>query len=102
AFTDVHEYCAGLRGSPTMKRISGLRNKLMAGCVLIAACVLATPAALAGDGYSHHGSSHDSDVLGALVVGAVIGGVLVSATQHHHDYGYGYPGGAYYAPTAYY
>ncbi len=83
------------------RRFSALRNKLMVGSALIAACVLSTPAALAHDRYDH--DSRDSDLLGALVVGAVIGGVLVSATQHRHDYGYYYPaqsGG--YAPSGYY
>ena len=76
--------------------ISGLRNKLMAGTALVMACALATPAAFARD----HNGHDDSDVLGALVVGAVIGGLLVSATDHDRDYGY-YPARSY-APVGYY
>lgn len=80
-----------------------IRNKLMVGCALVAAAVLATPAAMAHDGYRGHGD-RSGDVLGALIVGAVIGGVLVSASQHHRDYyggGYYYPAQAYPQPAYY-
>ncbi|MGH8190555.1 MAG: hypothetical protein ACREP2_03830 [Rhodanobacteraceae bacterium] len=81
-----------------MQRTSrSIRNKLMVACAFVVACVLAAPTAFAHDGRSHH-SNNGADVLGALVVGAVIGGVLVSASQNHHDYynsGYNYPPPAY-------
>lgn len=84
-------------------KFSSLRGKLMVGCALLVACVLAAPAAMAHDRYQGRGS-HDSNLLGALVVGAVIGGVLVSASNHHRDYygsGYYYPTASY-APGGYY
>ncbi len=77
-----------------------LGSKLMAGCALVVACVLATPAAMA---HGRHGNNNTADVVGALVVGAVIGGVLVSASQHHDNYRqdrYYYPPQAY-APVGY-
>lgn len=86
----------------TMTRAS-IRNKLMVACALVAACVLAAPAAMAHDSYRGRGD-RSADILGALVVGAVIGGVLVSASQHHHDYydsGYYYPAQAYPQPGYY-
>jgi hypothetical protein len=79
------------------RTISGLRDKLMIACALVAACVLAAPSALAHDRY--RGGSHDADVLGALVVGAVIGGVLVGASRHQ-DEGYYYPAQPY-GPVVY-
>lgn len=86
-----------------MQRQSGsIRNKLMLACALVVAAAFATPAAMAHGAYRGHGGN-GADVLGALVVGAVIGGVLVSASQHDHDYyrgGYAYPAPAY--PQGYY
>jgi hypothetical protein len=82
---------------------TSLRGKLMIGCALLVACVLAAPAAMAHDRYQGRGD-RDSNLLGALVVGAVIGGVLVSASNHHRDYygsGYYYPTTSY-APGGYY
>jgi len=85
-----------------MKRKSGLiRNKLMLACALVAAAVLATPAAMARD-YRGHGGDDSGKVLGALVVGAVIGGVIASASQHdRYDNGYYYPAQSY-PPQGYY
>lgn len=78
-----------------------IRNKLMVACSLAVAAVLAAPAAMAHDGY--RGGGHSGDVLGALVVGAVIGGVIASASHDRYDNGgYYYPaqpqayGSAYY------
>lgn len=84
-----------------MQRKSGLiRNKLMLACALVAAAVLATPAAMAR-GYRGHGDD-SGKVLGALVVGAVIGGVIASASQHdRYDNGYYYPAQSY-PPQGYY
>lgn len=76
-------------------KTGSIRNKLMVACALVVAAVLATPAAMAHDHYRGHGD-HSADVLGALVVGAVIGGVLVSASEHHDRY---YDGGYYSAPA---
>ncbi|MDE2496884.1 MAG: hypothetical protein KGK35_03570 [Xanthomonadaceae bacterium] len=78
-----------------MQRKPGsIRNKLMLAIALVAAAVLATPAAMAHD---YRGSGDDSGrVLGALVVGAVIGGVIASASQHdRYDSGYYYPAQSY-------
>ena len=77
-----------------------IRNKLMLGCALMAAAVLATPAAMAR---GYRGNGDDSGkVLGALVVGAVIGGVIASASQHdRYDNGYYYPAQNY-PPQGYY
>ncbi len=83
-------------------KTASIRNKLMAACALVMAAVLAAPAAMAHDGYRGHGD-HSGDVLGALVVGAVIGGVLASASHHHdryYDGGYAYPAQPY--PSNYY
>lgn len=78
-----------------MQRQSGsIHNKLMLACAMLAAAVLATPAAMAHD-YRGHGDD-SGKLLGALVVGAVIGGVLVSASEHHDRY---YDGGYYSAPA---
>lgn len=84
-----------------MQRKSGLiRNKLMLACALVAAAVLATPAAMAR-GYRGH-SDDSGKVLGALIVGAVIGGVIASASQHdRYDNGYYYPAQSY-PPQGYY
>lgn len=77
-----------------------IRNKLMLGCALVAAAVLATPAAMARD-YRGHGDD-TGKVLGALVVGAVIGSVIASASQHdRYDSGYYYPAQSY-PPQGYY
>ena len=84
-------------------RPGSIRNKLMLACALTAAAVLATPAAMAHDYRGHRDDS--GKVLGALVVGAVIGGVIASASEHHHDYysgGYYYPAPQAYAPAGYY
>lgn len=84
-----------------------IRNKLMVACALVVACVLAAPTALAGDGHYRHSGNNNADVIGALVVGAVIGGVLVSAAQDNHrdyygaGYGYNYPQPAYPQPGYY-
>lgn len=81
-----------------MQRKSGsVRNKLMVACALVMAAVLAAPAAMARDRYQHRGND-SADMLGALVVGAVIGGVLVSASQHRDRY---YDGGYYYPAQPY-
>lgn len=80
-----------------MQRKSGsIRNKLMLACALVAAAVLATPAAMAHD-YRGHGDD-SGKVLGALVVGAVIGGVIASASADHDRY---YDNGYYYPPQSY-
>ena len=85
-----------------MQRKPGsIRNKLMVGTALVAAAVLATPAAMAR---GYHGGDRSGDVIGALVVGAVIGGVIASASQRdsgYYDGGY-YPAPAYYPPQGYY
>ncbi|HEX5354528.1 MAG TPA: hypothetical protein VFW60_10650 [Rhodanobacteraceae bacterium] len=82
---------------------TSIRNKLMVACAFVVAGVLATPAAFA---QSHHDRrNHSADVIGALVVGAVIGGVLVSASQHQNGYygnRYEYPERAYPPPPRYY
>jgi hypothetical protein len=84
-------------------RFASLRNKLMVACAFAVAGVLATPAAFAHGNYHEHSGSHDDDVVGALIVGAVIGGVLVSASHHDRYYqgGYYYPAQPY-APVSYY
>lgn len=76
---------------------TSLRNRFMLGCALAAACALAAPSAFARGHYGHHGN-HSGDTLAALLVGAVIGGVLVSVSNHDHDY---YRGGYYYPPQPY-
>ena len=77
-----------------------IRNKLMLAGALVAAGVMATPVAMAR---GYHGHNDDSGkVLGALVVGAVIGGVIASASQHdRYDNGYYYPAQNY-PPQGYY
>lgn len=78
-----------------MQRKSGLiRTSLLLACMLAAAATFAAPTAMARGGY--HGND-SADVLGALVVGAVIGGVLVAASQQDR----GYRGDAYYPAPAY-
>lgn len=84
------------RDSLKSRRIS-IRNRLMLACAIGAAFALATPAAMARGHYHYRGNS-SANVLGALVVGAVIGGVLVSASQQHNAY---YGGGYYYPPQPY-
>lgn len=79
-----------------MKILSAsIRNKLMVACGLVTAVMLASPAALAHDGYYHHGD-RAGDLLGALVVGAVIGGVVASTHRDRYYYD-----GGYYAPQPY-
>ena len=73
-----------------------IRNKLMLACAFAVAAVLATPAAMAHDYRGHWDDS--GKVLGALVIGAVIGGVIASASQHHNDH---YNGGYYYPAQPY-
>lgn len=87
---------------PVTAKWRGARNRLMVTCALIAAAMLAAPAAMARGHYGGHGD-HAGDVLGALVVGAVIGGVLVGATQHdnYDDDGYAYPSQPQYPPQGY-
>lgn len=81
-----------------MKIFSGsTRNKLMVACALVAAAVLATPAAMAHDRYYGHGD-RAGGLLGALIVGAVIGGVVASANSHDDRY---YYDSGYYAPQPY-
>ncbi len=81
------------------RQSTSLRSKLAVAGVLILALVLAAPTAMARDHhYRHGGHDRSADVLGALVVGAVIGGVLVSASNHHHDR---YRGGYYYPARPY-
>jgi hypothetical protein len=89
------------KGRIAMQSKSGLiRNKLMLACALVVAAVLAAPAAMAR-GYRGHGDD-SGKVLGALVVGAVIGGVIASASQHdRYDSGYYYPAQSY-PPQGYY
>lgn len=79
------------------KTPGSIRNKLMIACAFVVACVLATPAAFAQARGHHDRRDHSADVIGALVVGAVIGGVLVSASQNHDRY----YGNGYYYPQAY-
>jgi hypothetical protein len=95
-------------------RPGSVRNKLMFACALAAAAVLATPAAMAHDYYRGH-RDDSGKVLGALVVGAVIGGVIASASHNSRTYydsgyyssypgysygtGYGYPGYGYYGSS---
>ncbi|HET9834832.1 MAG TPA: hypothetical protein VFP88_00590, partial [Rhodanobacteraceae bacterium] len=109
------------------------RNKLMLLCGLLTAGMIAAPGAFARDhhynrhsGYQHydrhnswHGRDHNSNV-GALLAGALIGGVIVNAIDNSDSYsrtyysppsgyyndgygssgyynnGYGYDGGGYY------
>ncbi|MGH8214272.1 MAG: hypothetical protein ACREPZ_01035 [Rhodanobacteraceae bacterium] len=81
-------------------RSDSLRNKLMVACALVTVAILATPAAMARDHYRN--SNDTAKVVGALVVGAVIGGVLASSSHHDNYYrgGYNYPAQAY--PSNYY
>ena len=80
-----------------MKILSGsTRNKLMIAGAFAAAAVLATPVAMARDHYGH--GNRSGDMLGALIVGAVIGGVVASASSHHDRY---YYDNDYYAPQPY-
>lgn len=83
-----------------MNSRGSLRNKLMIACALVMAAVLATPAAMARDHYRH--SDNTGAVVGALVIGAVIGGVLASSSHHDNYYqgGYAYPAQPY--PSSYY
>lgn len=85
-------------GVPAMRKIVSFRNKLMLAIAFVAVAALAAPAAMARDYQPVRHGSHDSDMLGALIVGAVIGGVLVSASQHHDRYYYGDRYGYGYAP----
>ena len=95
------------------------RNKAMLLCGLLTAGVIAAPGAFARDqhdsrysgyhdyssqnrysGYHDYNSQnwhhHDrDDNIGALVAGALIGGVIVNALDHSHDYSR-----TYYAPTS--
>jgi hypothetical protein len=81
------------------------RNKLMLLCGLLTAGMIAAPGAFAHDhhydrysGYHDYGHSswhhrdHDDNV-GALLAGALIGGVIVNAFDHSNDYSR-----TYYAP----
>lgn len=81
----------------TLNRTASIRDKLMLACALVMAGVLATPAAMAHDHYRGH-RDDTGKVLGALVVGAVIGGVIASSS-HQRDT---YYGGGYYAPAPVY
>lgn len=102
---------------------SRFRNKVMLLCGLLTAGMIAAPGAFARDhdysrysghrDYDRHGW-HDRDHgnnVGALLAGAIIGGVIVNAIDHSHDYsrtyyappsgyyyngGYGYNGNRYY------
>ena len=84
---------------------SGFRNKSMLLCALAVTATLAAPGAFARDhgyyggyhDYSRHGWHHDhGNTVGALIAGALIGGVIVNAIDHssHRTY---YPQ-PYYAP----
>jgi hypothetical protein len=80
-----------------MQRKTGsIRNSLVLACSLAVAAMFAAPTAMARGGYHGHGD-RSADVLGALVVGAVIGGVLVSASQQDR----GYRSDAYYPAPVY-
>jgi hypothetical protein len=83
--------------SAMQRKTGSIRNSLVLACSLAVAAMLAAPTAMARGGYHGH-SDRSADVLGALVVGAVIGGVLVSASQQDR----GYRGDAYYPAPAYY
>lgn len=78
------------------QKTGSIRNSLVLACSLAVAAMFAAPTAMARGGYYGH-SDRSADVLGALVVGAVIGGVLVSASQQDR----GYRGDAYYPAPAY-
>jgi hypothetical protein len=101
---------------------SRFRNKVMLLCGLLTAGMIAAPGAFARDhdysrysghrDYGRHGwhdRSHNN--VGALLAGAIIGGVIVNALDNSHDYsrtyyappsgyyyndGYGYDGSRYY------
>lgn len=86
-------------------RARSIRGKLVILAAGALAIVLAAPVASARDHYYHRDSSRGADVVGALVVGAVIGGVLASASQSrdaYYDGGYYPPPQAYPPPAAYY
>lgn len=91
---------------------SRFRNKLMLLCGFLTAGMIAAPGAFArGQDYSRYSGYHDYDRhgwrdrghddnnVGALLVGAIIGGVIVNALDNSHDYSrtyYAPPSGDYY------
>lgn len=90
------------------------RNKLMLLCGLLTAGMIAAPGAFARDhhydrysgyhDYGRHGWHHDHDNnVGALLAGAIIGGVIVNAIDHSHDYSRTYyTSPSYYSQPTYY
>lgn len=95
-------------------QVSRFRNKVMLLCGVLTAGMIAAPGAFAHDhdsrysgyhNYDRHGwhdHDHDNGSVGALLAGAVIGGVIVNALDHSHDYSRTYYSGTPYYRSSYY